>query len=349
MLPKRFQQQPDQVPLGQITDLSLEAIAAIERYKLVPSSLLLELLGGNRRVAQRHLHKLFQHGYIKCFSLENFGRSKELIYYLDNAKALHELIHRRGVNEDSLDSMRLRTNRERPYIHFNDPEKRHEVLSRLNTLDHELAISRFHGMVELACRRSDGRIRLKQWLQGKPAHRSVEARKIIYNRRDDRWEEGEGREVLPWRPDAFFTLLLADPAGEELELGFAYEYQQTTGTALERLLRKYRSHFQFVIQNKPLEHFGVKRLRAVLTESPDRKRADYLRKLIRDPIVSKNPSPLFLFTSSEFFTSVDTIQTGEQEGEVQQVPRFLHKPETVLERIWASPVKNTTLVNLVDH
>ena len=104
-----------------------------------------------------------------------------------------------------------------------------------------------------------------------------------------------------------------------------------------------------MIQNKPLEHFGVKRLRAVLTESPDIKRADYLRKLIRDPIVSKNPSPLFLFTSSEFFTSVDTIQTGEQEGEVQQVPRFLHKPETVLERIWASPVKNTTLVNLVDH
>ncbi len=65
----------------------------------------------------------------------------------------------------------------------------------------------------------------------------------LYNRRDDRWEEGEGREVLPWRPDAFFTLLLDDPAGEELELGFAYEYQQTTGTALERLLRKYRSHF----------------------------------------------------------------------------------------------------------
>ncbi len=347
MLPKRFQQQPNQIPLGQITDLSLEAIAAIERYKLVPSSLLLEILGGNRRVAQRHLHKLFQHGYIKCFSLENFGRSKELIYYLDNAKAFHELIHRRGVNEDSLDSMRLRTNRERPYIHFNDPEKRHEVLSRLNTLDHELAISRFHGMVELACQRSDGRISLKQWLQGKPVNRKVEARKIIYNRRDDRWEEGEGREDLPWRPDAFFTLLLADPEGEDLELGFAYEYQQTTGTALERLLRKYRSHFQFVTQDKPLEHFGVKRLRAVLTESPDRKRADFLRKLIRDPIVSRNPSALFLFTSSEFFTSFDTIQTGE--GEVQQGPRFLHKPETVLDRIWASPLKNATLVSLLDH
>ena len=53
MLPKRFQQQPDKVPLGQITDLNLEAIATIERYKLVPSSLLLALLGGNRRVAQR--------------------------------------------------------------------------------------------------------------------------------------------------------------------------------------------------------------------------------------------------------------------------------------------------------
>ena len=110
----------------------------------------------------------------------------------------------------------------------------------------------------------------------------------------------------------------------------------------------YRSHFEFVIQDKPLEHFGVKRLRAVLTESPDTKRADYLRNLIRDPIVSKNPSALFLFTSSEFFTRIDSIQIGEQEDEVQQVPRFLHKPETVLGRIWAGP-QNTTLVNLLDH
>ncbi len=65
--------------------------------------------------------------------------------------------------------------------------------------------------------------------------------------------------------------------------------------------------------------------------------------------MSKNPSPLFLFTSSEFFTRLDTIQIGEQEDQVREVPRFLHKPETVLEGIWASPVKNTTLVNLVDH
>ncbi len=123
----------------------------------------------------------------------------------------------------------------------------------------------------------------------------------------------------------------------------------TTETALERLLRKYRSHYQYVMQHKPLEHFGVKRLRAVLTESPDTKRADFLRKLIRDPIVSRNPSPLFLFTSSQFFTRVDTIQTGEQEGEVREVPRCLHKPETVLDRIWASPLKNATLVSLLDH
>ena len=349
MLSTRFQQQPDKVPLGQINDLSLEAIAAVERFKLIPSALLLEILRGNSRVAQRHLHKLFHHGYLKRFSLENFGRSKELIYYVDTAKALQELMHRRGVDKDSLDWTRLRTNRERPYIYFNDPEKRHEVLSRLNTLDHELAISRFHGMVELACHRSDGRIRLKQWLQGNPAHRTVEARKITYNRKDERWEEEEGREVLPWRPDAFFTLRFADPQSGELEFGFAYEYQQTTGTALDRLLRKYRAHFQYVIQDKPLEHFGVKRVRAVLTESPDTKRADYLRKLIRDPIVSKTPSPLFLFTSSEFFTSLDSIQIGEEEHEVQQVPRFLHKPETVLDRIWASPLNNTTLVSLLDH
>ena len=88
------------------------------------------------------------------------------------------------------------------------------------------------------------------------------------------------------------------------------------------LFHCYSEALHFVIQDKPLEHFGVKRLQAVLTESPDTKRADYPRKLIRDPIVSKNLSALFLFTSSEFFTSLDTIQIGEQEDEVQQVPRF---------------------------
>ena len=203
-------------------------------------------------------------------------------------------------------------------------------------------------MVELASRRSGGRVRLKQWLQGPPVNRKVEARKIVYNRKNDRLEEGEGREELPWRPDAFFTLLVADAESDELELGFAYEYQQTTGTALECLLRKYRGHYQFVTQDKPLEHFGVQRVRAVLTESPDKEKADSLRKLIRDPIVSRNPSPLFLFTISEFFTRLDTIQTDE-EGKVREVPRFLHKPETVLERIWASPLKNTTMVSLLDH
>ena len=351
MLPKRFQQQPDKVPLGQITDLSLEAIAGVERYKLIPSSLLVEILGGNHRVAQRHLHKLFHHGYLKRFSLESFGFSKELIYYLDNLKGLRELAHRRGIDINSFDRKPLRYNAERPYIFFNDtdPQKREDLLGRLKDLKHELAISRFHGMVDLASQRSDGRIKLQQWLQGKPAHRTVEARKIIYNRRAERWEEDEGREVLPWRPDAFFTLLLADPEGEAVELGFAYEYQHTTETALERLLRKYRSHYQYVMQHKPLEHFGVKRLRAVLTESPDTKRADFLRKLIRDPIVSKNPSPLFLFTTSQFFTRLDSIQIGEQKDQVREVPRFLHKPETVFDPIWASPLKNTSPVSFLDH
>ena len=353
MLPKRFQQLGDRgVPLGRITDLSLRLIAFLDSYKLAYSSLLEALVGGNARVTQRHLHKLFQHDYVKRFSLEPFGFSKELVYYLANAKALRELTQRRGVDINTFDRNRLRYNRERPYIDFNDtdPKKREEVLGRLHTVHHELAISRFHGTVELACRASEGAVRLKAWLQGTQVNRYVEAPQMEYDRDGELWAEGFGKEDLPWRPDAFFVLGFRRPEPEpELQLGFAYEYQKTTETAHERLLRKYRAHFQFVIQDKPLQYFGVKRLRAVLTETPNVKQANFLRKLTRDPIVSKKPSPLFLFTSSEFFRKLAEIRDAESDQELTDQPQgFWPKPESVLKPIWWNPASRDA-VSLLDH
>ena len=355
MLPKRFQQDPDNVHLGEITDVSLAVIATIERYKLIPSSVLVSLVGGNERSTQRHLHKLFHHDYLKRFTLQFVGGNahlpdREMIYYLDNRKTLEELVRRSGVQEQSLDWTRVRTNRERYYMLLNDtdPRVRERVRSRLNTIDHELDISRFHGMLELACRKSGGATQLTSWRQGSRFHRKVQAPEILYNRRLDPpdWEEGEQLESLNWGPDALFTLAFAQSEGEEfLELGFAYERQRTTHMGLDKLLRKYRAHMQFVIQDKPMEHFGIKRLRAVLTETPDAEGANYLRKLTRRPVVSKKPGGLFLFTSSEFFTKLDEIQEGEVK---KQVPRFWHKPETIFGTHWYTPLNNTP-ISFLDH
>ena len=199
----RFRQNPDKVPLGEVSELCLDIIAIIERYRLISSSLLLALLGGNTRHAQSLLQKLFNHDYVKRFSLKAFGGSNDIYYYLDNRKALDELVIRRGVHRDSLDWAHLRLNRERPYMDVHDPAKRYRVLGRLPYIDHEWMISRFHGMLELYCRDSGGRVRLKRWLQGSPAHRRVEAPRLLYNPKDRAWQLGEGTETLAWRPDAF--------------------------------------------------------------------------------------------------------------------------------------------------
>ena len=368
MLSKRFQQLGDRVPLGRLTGLSFQLIDFLDTYKLAYSSLLEALVDGNARVTQRHLHKLFHHDYVKRFSLEPFGFSKELIYYLDNGKALRELAQRRGLPLNTFDLNRLRYNRERPYIDFNDtdPEKRAEVLGRLHTVHHELAISRFHGTLELACQGSEGAVRLKAWLQGKKVNRYVEAPEMEYepqrqvpsepgNDASEKelkpgWIEGLEKQRLPWRPDAFFLLGFRRPEAEpELDLGFAYEYQKTTETAHERLFRKYRAHFQFVVQDKPLQYFGVKRLRAVLTETPNIKQANFLRKLTQDPIVSKPPSPLFLFTSAEFFRKLAEIRDGQSDQQpTDQAQGFWPTPASIFKPIWSNPVSKYA-VSLFDH
>ena len=128
-------------------------------------------------------------------------------------------------------------------------------------------------MIERYCQRSGGRVRLTRWLQGKPAHKNVEAPAVRYNRTDRDWELDYGSRRLPWQPDAFFVLSFHNEAGEEqLELGFPYEAQRTTETARIKLLDKYQAHYEFVRQKKHQEHFGISRIRAVLTEAPDKEK-----------------------------------------------------------------------------
>ena len=80
-------------------------------------------------------------------------------------------------------------------------------------------------------------------------------------------------------------LSFRNQSGEEVELGFPYEAQRTTQTERIDLLDKYRAHYEFVRQDKHQEHFGVRRIRAVLTEAPDYAQANFLRELSAHPVV----------------------------------------------------------------
>jgi len=74
-------------------------------------------------------------------------------------------------------------------------------------------------------------------------------------------------------------------------------------TTTQKMRKKYRTHFQFVVgQKRHRLKYGIHRVRAVLTETFDTAWAEALREAAQHPIVSgANPSPLFWFTASQIF------------------------------------------------
>jgi hypothetical protein len=117
-------------------------------------------------------------------------------------------------------------------------------------------------------------------------------------------------------------------------------------TSTKKHNRKLRAHFHYIVkQRRHEEHYGVKRIRAVLIETTDMYWADELREAAKHFTVSGNkPSPLFWFTTSRLFT--EPVET-EENGRKRSVPSFILRPEIILKRIWASPVDDT-LYSLFD-
>ena len=211
-------------------------------------------------------------------------------------------------------------------------------------------ISHFHAMLELACNHSDGKVKLADWRQGPELWNQVEVPRLRYERpkegqSEGRWFDSEDTEILPHRPDAFFTLRLSDKPENKQEVSFFYEADRKH-TATKKHNRKLRAHFHFIVkQRRHQEHYGVPRIRAVLIETISASWAEELRQAAGHCTVSgAKPSALFWFTTSELFTRLITITEGSRR---RQVPYHLTRPEIIFERIWASPV-NDTLYSLFD-
>ena len=97
-----------------------------------------------------------------------------------------------------------------------DDDSASHLVAQLLFLNHELMISRFHAMLELACRKFAGKVELSAWKQGAELWNRIELPKV---RQDARglWMETAATEVLPHRPDAFFTLrFLTKPEDQQL-------------------------------------------------------------------------------------------------------------------------------------
>jgi hypothetical protein len=325
----------------QITDRSLEIISNLSYYRFLPTSLLVALIEGYARITHRHLQMLFHRGLINRFTFPRIGNPGEFIYYLDNTQALELLIEHEWSEREGLNFEEVRNNREKNYSAIHDPARVDELQGRLLFLKHELMISRFHAMLELACNKSNGKVELTDWRQGSELWNTVEVPKLRYERpkegqAEGRWFDSEVMEILPHRPDAFFTLRFTDRPKSQPEASYFYEADRKH-TSTKKHNRKLRAHFHYIVkQRKHQEHYGVSRIRAVLIETISTSWAEELRQAANHyTVCGPKPSPLFWFTTSELFTRLVAITESLS---TRQVPHYLMRPDIIFDCIWATPV-----------
>jgi hypothetical protein len=328
---RKFRREQGALLSRRITDRSLALLAFIERYRLLPSSLLLRLAGGSPRITYRHLQTLYHRGLVNRFAFPRIGNPGEFHYYLDNTRSLELLIDSAGASPDALDFEGVRRNRRKDYASIHDPARVDEMQGRLMFLKHEAMISRFHAMLELACRGRE--VRLVDWQQGAALRHSVGVPGLIYE--NGGWAERDDNERLPHWPDAFFTLRFHQPGGSETEAHFFYEADRKH-TSTKKFNRKLRAHFYYVVKRHlHQKHYGVRHIRAVLIETIDPYWGERLRGAARHETVSgPKSSPLFWFTTSTLFTKVT------EPGAISQ-SSFLADPAIIFQRIWATPVDDT--------
>ena len=339
---RKFIRQPDRLDTRQLTDKGIEAIAIVERYRFIPTSLLVRLMPGEITNNYRHLQTLFHKGFVNRFALPKYGGPGEFIYYLDTPQSLNLLIDHGLISPDDKKYREhiITGNREKDYASIHrDPD----VQGKLLFIQHELMVSRFHWLLELGCRKLAGKVILEQWKQGPELWNRVEVPKARFSTATREVVELDKTQALPHRPDAFFTLrFTSKPTAQQLS-HFMYEADRGTENTT-RFKLKLRAHHHAIVKQqlqRRLACYNVHSIRAVLIESTDMHWAHNLRESAKHPIVSARPSPLFWFTTSAVFTK--PLQIGNDRPR----PAYLHHPETVFDRIWASPADDR-LLHLAD-
>jgi hypothetical protein len=255
--------RPEQPTSRSISDLDLKIMEVVLRFRFSPASQIWRLVGGNEDVTHRRHRRPWERRLINRFAFP-FPRShSEFYYYLDNRSPLTLLSERRGL--DIRDEMleEIRNNRERDYA--NAALRGQEM--QLGFLRHSLMISRMHSCVEVACKKSGGRVQLETWRQGGPlAGRKVEVPKVKSSRDGHQfsWEESGETERLPVELDGLFSLRFFDRAKETQLVHFFYEADRGSMNSTA-MLKKLRAYYYLVKrQQRHKELFGIHPIRASL-------------------------------------------------------------------------------------
>src|SRR5205085_6467585 len=96
------------------------------------------------------------------------------------------------------------------------------------------------------------------------------------------------------------------------------------------IMNKCRTYYHLIVKTKRVEEvYGVKRIRAVLFETRSTRWASVLRQVPKRAAISNQPSSLFWFTASEFFT-----QPVPEQRSGRSLPAHLARPEMIFDRRW---------------
>jgi hypothetical protein len=318
---------------GRITDRDLDIIEAILRYRFSPASELWRLVGGNEDVTHRRLRTLWERRLINRIAFPFPRPHSEFYYYLDCRAALDLLAEIRGteIYDEMLEE--IRNNREKDYA---GSALRGQHM-QLGFLKHTLLISRMHFCIEMACRKSNGKIELVSWRQGGPlTGRKVEVPKVKSRREGNEyfWQQSDETERLPVEPDAMFSLRFNDRPADKQFAHFFYEADRGTMTGTD-MLRKLRAYFHLVKRQQGHQQlFGIHPIRAVLIETPDEARGRRLMELVNHPLVCGpgKRAGLFWFTISSLFADLIAEQKDHR-----ALPCYLGHPEIAFDPIWALP------------
>ncbi|HLK63282.1 MAG TPA: replication-relaxation family protein [Bryobacteraceae bacterium] len=326
-----------------VTDRDLEILQAVLRYRFIATSELVRVVGGNEDVTQRRLRYLWEQGLVSRFAFPGIRTHSEFHYYFDNRRALDLLATRRLLDIHPLMIQEIKHNREKDYAGATLSGQH----MQLGFLQHSLMISRFHFMLEQACKRPNSGAELVTFRQGSSVGgHKVDVPRVISSRRgnDYLWQETGEVVRLPVEPDALFTLRFGNRLAGEQCAHFVYEADRGTMVATD-MLRKFRAYYHFIKrQQRHKTAFGVHPVRAVLIETTDEARAKRLMELVHHPLVAgpNNRAGLFWLTISPLFTDFPEHANGSSPGS----KRYLSEPEAVFERIWALP--DRTMLALAD-
>lgn len=303
MLPRlpKFKRSPERLTSRQMTASSVAIIDLIASYQFLSTSLLVRLAPCSKNITHRHLQLLFHRGLVNRFSFPRIGNPGEFYYYLDSRDALPII----GRADDRELAAVISRNRAKRYADVHDLSLADEMQGRLLFLKHETMISRFHAFLDLASRRSSGRVVLERFRQGSSLWHHVDVPAV------DRNGSGAGLpERKAFRPDAFFTLRFMSEQRES-RAHFFYEADRETEST-SRLTDKLRVYHWYLVRARHQEaRFGIRRVRAVLVETLRPEWSSRLRHTAEQPAVTGGQaSSLFWFTSSDRLASLDEAESA---------------------------------------